>query len=150
MEYEDENYSYDSVYEESEIDSYESTKRPMKGIYRNVHSEYKKMDMGYFKYRLINDAGQYSTAESYFTHMVPGNSIRNAVNGDRMHEYKVGSLHEHLFFKVCDARSMNLDGPMTFYYLSPEQYERHLNVTVPVCVKEKWLENNLKIRKISV
>jgi hypothetical protein len=144
MEYDDENYSYDSVCEESEVDSFESARRPLKAIYRNVHSEYKQLDTGYFKYRWTNESRQQCSAQSYFTHMVPGNSIRNAVNGDRMHEYKVGSLNEHLFFKVCDARHMHVDGPMTFYYLSPEQYERHLNVTVPVSVKEKWMQNKVK------
>lgn len=145
MEYEDEmSYTNVELAEEMETESIFSTNRqrqPDTNILR------KKLDNGYYRYHLLNESGQKCVAETYFTDMVPGNPIRNAINGDRMYEYKVGSPYESLFFKVCDACGFHSSGPMTFYYNSPEQYERHLNIELPFYVKEKWIEENMYARK---
>jgi hypothetical protein len=83
----------------------------------------------------------------YSTSMTPGLPIRDAVTGARQPEYRVGSLNEHLFFKVGYATCEfgNDDGVVAFYD-NPEQYERHNHCTISMDIKKKWTEKCMEIR----
>ena len=66
----------------------------------------------------------------------PVNStITHAVSGSKQTGFLVGSVYEDLFFKVVIATN-NI--PLTLFYYSPEEYERHQHVTLSVDIKEKW------------
>ena len=76
-----------------------------------------------------------------------GQNIRNAVTGSYYNE-RVGTLEEKKFFKVSGKSTfkMNSEGVVldegynmsSFYYDSPEQYEEHRNVVLPLSLKDKW------------
>lgn len=67
-----------------------------------------------------------------------GTYIYSAVSGYRT-TYKVGSLDEDLFFSVIDSRAHDtIKEPITFYFDSPEQFERLMNCSIPQSDKEKW------------
>jgi hypothetical protein len=64
--------------------------------------------------------------------------IRDAVTG-RYTQHLVGSADEDLYFTVIEAGGLSGKGRNhTFFYDSPEQYEREHNVVVNERIKEKW------------
>ena len=94
-------------------------------------------------YVLLKDAKKKrNRIEGYFSSNIPGAPIRNCVSGycetDYMGKtkYAVGSIWEDLFFKVIDVTSP--EGSMTFFYDSPEQYERHMDIKLNDKVIKKW------------
>lgn len=83
--------------------------------------------------------------EYYYTKIVPGALIRNAVTGGYEYGYRVGSSDENLFFKVIRASGYDGDrDPHMLFYNSPEQYERHFMTTISQDEKERWKLKNLK------
>ena len=76
-----------------------------------------------------------------------GQHIRNAVTGS-YYEERVGTIEEKKFFKVAGKSvfKMNSGGVIldegyhmsSFYYDSPEQYEKHKNVVLPLALKDSW------------
>lgn len=65
-----------------------------------------------------------------------GKYIRSATTGYKT-IYKVGSLDENLFFSVIDSRAINGNKePITFYFDSPEQFQRVMGVNLNS--SEKW------------
>ena len=80
----------------------------------------------------------------------PGTPIRNAVTGEYYFGHKVGSKHEHLYFKVglntgeTGPKSKSQLGPETptMFFSSPSEYEKHMlnSVKVDDNVSEKWKE----------
>jgi len=73
-----------------------------------------------------------------------GSNIRDAVSGQYYPE-KVGSTGEDLFFKVglSTGERKSKNGSSTFFFLSPEQYERHMYATVSQEVKDTWLDKKM-------
>ncbi len=73
-----------------------------------------------------------------------GAYIRDAETG-RITSLKVGSVHQQRFWKVIDVsvffrakgRSKLQDAP-TYFYTSPEAYEKVQRVTVNADLKQKW------------
>jgi hypothetical protein len=65
-----------------------------------------------------------------------GNRMRDPISGTRMMD-RVGSKSEYNYFKVriCGIKSKT---PVTLFYDSPEQYERHHKCVVCSVIKEKW------------
>jgi hypothetical protein len=79
------------------------------------------------------------TVELYDTTLTPGSVIRDAVTGSRMNKCRVGSRDEHFFFKTRLAiNGVGLFDNNTFYFDSPEQFERVLFIPVSQEIKEKW------------
>lgn len=65
--------------------------------------------------------------------------------------HKVGSRYEDLYFSVIDARgSLKLDYPLTYFFNSPEQYEKLMQgkVCISTETKNKWHKRQLKYRKL--
>ena len=76
-----------------------------------------------------------------------GASIRHAISGAFFKEHKIGSKWEDLYFK---ARLSMLPKPVTVFYDSPEQCERHQRSTISSDVKEKWLKKNMEARELEL
>jgi hypothetical protein len=75
--------------------------------------------------------------EYYITKYYPGIIIRDAVTGN-YEKAKVGRLDEDLYFKVKISNGNDSDGHL--YYNSPEEYERHWHTSLPLAIKQTWLE----------
>lgn len=151
-------YDVDSYDEELEIQYYnnkfrsieddESTLDSNKKKHRKMIDEAKKADKGYNKItRVVNNKKQ--NIEVYSTNNTPGTYIRNAVTGCRFREYKVGSLHEHLFFKVSMVTGEMNKYSSTLFFDNPEQYERHMKIDAPQELKEKWEQKSTEIRNMN-
>jgi len=69
---------------------------------------------------------------------VPGAPIKSAADGIVYTSITVGSFAENLFFKVCNTTSK--DGVKSYYYTSPEEYERHTLNTINDDIKKAWSE----------
>jgi len=107
----------------------------------------KKSDKDYYSTYLTVDEKKVKI-EMYSTNQTPGYLIRDAITGARM-PYKVGSKDEYLFFKVRASHMSNGEDLVTFYYSSPEEYEKHQYTTISQEVKENW-EYNRSIRKLEI
>ena len=120
-----------------------------------MNSQIKNLDSGYIKFkhtRLVDD-GKSTTIniEVYETKNYPGIHIRNAITGISM-QYKLGTSAENLFFKVtnaCGKRSSD-KGPITLFFDSPEQYERHMFGSVDKHEKEQWASKYKKAAKLYI
>jgi hypothetical protein len=106
----------------------------------------KPMDKNYHKitleHKIItkkNGKQKPDTVELYDTNLTPGGVIRDAVTGSRMTKCRVGSRDENFFFKtrLC-INGAGLFDNNTFYFDSPEQFERVLFIPVAQDIKEKW------------
>ena len=104
----------------------------------------KSHDRGYsFVYRMVErkNGTRKNTKIDIYASGEFGTNIRDAVTGS-YHSEKVGSYAEHLFFKVGlstgECRTKN--GSSTLFFLSPEQYEKHLLTSVSQETKDDWSE----------
>lgn len=118
----------------------------------NVHhqrmliKEMKLNDPGYYKFKQCVN-GEKKTVEVYSTSMLRNALIRHAVSGSKYNHHS-GSKYEDLYFSVMDvgliSNKSNKDDPRKLYYNSPEEFERHQNVTVSENLKEDWRIRNIK------
>lgn len=76
--------------------------------------------------------------ELYSTKNTPGHLIRDATSGSRIADCKVGSAKEEMFFKVKIATGEVGSESLTFFFNSPEHYERHMKGTISQPAKEAW------------
>uniref|UniRef100_A0A6C0JHI3 Uncharacterized protein n=1 Tax=viral metagenome TaxID=1070528 RepID=A0A6C0JHI3_9ZZZZ len=112
---------------------------------RKQYEELKQIDKGYHKIK-IGDRFDKSQIELYSTGDAPGTLVRDAVTGSRYKEFRVGTLYEHLFYKaklVCGVKSTE---SVTFFFDSPEQFERVLKTTVSQLAKERWTNKCAEIK----
>ena len=73
-----------------------------------------------------------------------GQYIVNALTGET-HPYKVGSKEELLFWRVIIPYTKdNINDSIKLFYNSPQEYEFHRNMSVPVENKIYWLRKNKK------
>jgi hypothetical protein len=116
---------------------------------RKLRQEMKKADKGFNSVkRVINYKP--TDIEFYTTKNSPGNMIRDAITGNRYNEYRVGSISEHLFFKVkISTGELDYDAGVLFFD-SPEQYEKHFKNIYIVSRerKEYWTNKCARFRKI--
>jgi hypothetical protein len=141
--------SDDDVMEAESVKS-ESTISSDKKKRRKIMEKYKQQTTGYV---LLKDAKKKKNRiEGYYSSNVPGAPIRNSVSGycetDYMGKTKfsVGSTWEDLFFKVMDTTSK--EGALTFFYDSPEQYERHMAVKLNDNIIKKWYMKHENAKKM--
>lgn len=125
------------------------------------HNDYIEYEPGhYVVFRTINH--KRVPVEIYMTKNQPGFLIRNAISGIRDTKYRVGKLDECLFFKVklsdiAFGRELlkgrdrmhpscrgQYDSYGVLFYDSPEEFERHFNLTLDQGLKEKWAERKLQ------
>jgi len=69
---------------------------------------------------------------------VTGAAIKSAADGIVYTTIPVGSFGENLFFKVRNTTSK--DGVKSYFYSSPEEYERHTLNTITDDIKKTWSE----------
>lgn len=113
---------------------------------KTMFEDLKKIDKGYHKVN-INDGRKKAAIEFYSTVMIPGAPIRDAITGAKFGNFLVGSIDEYQFFKVCYAGiGCNADASILFF-VSPEQYEKHMLTTVDVATKSKWVDKSMEVRK---
>jgi len=65
-------------------------------------------------------------------------NIVDSLTGEKQKEM-VGSFDENLYFKVVDSTGY-IEKYRTFFFKSPEEFERLTQHVVPGIVKEKWAE----------
>ena len=112
----------------------------------------KSLDKGYHKIK-NNNVGfdQKNNKNKYiefYTSGEVGKRIRNAITGIRYNE-KVGSAEEDLFFKTKIASNSLASNAGSLFYDSPEQFEKHMFVTLDSDIKEKWYSKNIEARRAS-
>uniref|UniRef100_A0A6C0I3I3 Uncharacterized protein n=1 Tax=viral metagenome TaxID=1070528 RepID=A0A6C0I3I3_9ZZZZ len=73
----------------------------------------------------------------YSSSNTPGFTIKNAVTGTYC-EHKIGSLYEHLYYKIKLATGELGRESLSFFFDSPEQCERHMDSEIPQETKGKW------------
>ena len=129
MEYED---RYSPSYEEFEVQK--------RGV--DTVNDIKKLDRGYNEiYRKVEQTNGTVKNKKIIVYNSGdvGSNIRNAVTGIYANDL-VGSKCEDLYFVSSLATGESQKGPLTLYFDSPEQFERHFNTTVNENIKSKWLE----------
>ena len=115
-------------------------KNPIKRSRRNAGIDNTKSnDTGYHKV-IKRQSGMKLKIEIYSTSFIPGTMIRDAITGHRHYQYRVGSWHEDLFFKVKEVTGQVGKEAYTLFYDSPEQFERHMNTTISIEDKKKWTD----------
>jgi hypothetical protein len=110
--------------------------------YQNQQSALKKvqnLNRGYHKIMknvLVNNRNKKVELGVYGSgcHESP---IRNAETGE-YYKYNVGSMDEDLFFKTMISTGELSSGPITLFYDSPEQCERHQGILLDNLTKRRW------------
>ena len=70
----------------------------------------------------------------------PGSTIINAVTGQKYPGHIVGKFDEDLYYKVMLCNGVNGPNPVTLFYDSPSQYEKHFCREISQKTKEDWFE----------
>jgi len=79
------------------------------------------------------------TVQVYETNTTPQYRIRNAITGLHYPRYRVGTLDENRFFKVCWATGHEgRQSPFILFFSTPEDFEKHMLTTVSTEVKQEW------------
>lgn len=84
----------------------------------------------------------------YETSLTPNNRIRNAITG-LYTPFRVGTVAEDLFFKVCWA--MGSDGrrdPINLFFETPAEFEKHFLETLSDDVKQAWTRRCREVEKL--
>jgi hypothetical protein len=111
---------------------------------RKKHRKYvesaKNIDRGYHRLKRYVDYKK-TFIEIYSTPNQIGAMIRDAVTGSRYKEYRVGSYNEDRFFKIVIATGELGQNGGTFFFNSPEEYERHFKniYSIQPSDKVKWV-----------
>jgi hypothetical protein len=81
----------------------------------------------------------HATVQVYETNTTPGFRIRNAITGMYYPNYKVGSLDENRFYKVCWATGHEgRKEPLILFFAGPDEYEKHMFQTIDIQHKTEW------------
>ena len=100
------------------------------------------------KRRQKTKTGMISVDLEYFSSGSIDSVITSATTGMKYNEYRVGGKEEDLFFKVGVANGETKTGPVNLFYDSPEQFEKHQNVTLANEIKKKWYDKYQKAKLI--
>ena len=138
----------DSLYGPSSSDSQSITKKTRKEI-----EELKAADIGWRKIRIsvknkhnVNGRNLKKDIEYYSTGYNPGTFIRCPISGHRT-TFRVGTKDENMFYSVVMATGYNgQKTPDHLYYSSPDEYEKHWNITLNTEEKQRWYTKNLAER----
>lgn len=123
-----------------------SSIRPNRKGMRKLDDNYKKMDKDYQKINVKNGF-QNTDVEFYTTTATPGVAIRDALTGAKNLEHRVGSRNEDFYFKTNWSVGSDMKH---LFFDSPEQFERHMNVTLCESIKQKWMEKCVAARRMAL
>ena len=132
-----EEYEYDNVYCEGEIDDMSNISLKKNNAFTEIQQKNKK------KNKVVLGRDDYGNERCIFGSRGQGTYIHSATTGHRTN-YKVGSTDEKLFFSVIDTRACDKNKePLFFYFDSPEQVERVVgnhfkNFYISQKTKEEW------------
>lgn len=109
-------------------------------IFSSTKSDRKRIEKDKSEHTVIQRVKGESVPILFFTtKYTPGAIIRHAVSGQTNGSFIVGTLDEHLFFKVSLSVLLSQTSDSKhLYYDSPCEYESHFNTTVNQEVKDKW------------
>ena len=83
----------------------------------------------------------------YKTSTTPKFRIRNAITGMYYPKYRVGTLDENRFFKVCWSMGSVSEGeklgPLTLFFNDPEECEKHMLTRISAEQKADWRERQI-------
>lgn len=127
--------------DDTTISSYKKKQRKLWNSLNSVDKDYRKA------FRTIK--GKKTEIGMYSTSSTPGTMIRDAIHGKKCAPFRVGSRDEDLFFKVKLSTGDISRNSDTFYFDSPEQYERHLMDTISQPIKEAWTNKFILAQKVS-
>ena len=135
--------------EHSESDSDNMTLDSRMKRNKKLAEDLKMEDKGYCKVKRNSVYGNTHSKlvdiELYSGSDNPGAKIRDAVTGAKSSQYRIGTKDEYLFFKVCIATGeKSLRTNKTFFFDSPEHYERHMRCSVDTNIKSAWADRNVK------
>jgi hypothetical protein len=142
------NYIGEGYEEESTVtsSSYASTRSTTRARRKELDAA-KRLDPGYNKiYRMAPKmvdgeiVKKKVSIELYATILTPGKKIRSALGGSYHSNYLVGKTDEHIFFKACLATGECQRDSNTFFFDTPEQYERVCHITLPQHIKKEWYD----------
>jgi hypothetical protein len=91
--------------------------------------------------RIRLKTGRKSISIEYYSSGPINTTITHALSGVKEYGFLVGSSHEDLFFKVCTSTGKE---PLTLFYYSPEEFEKHQSTQLSDNVKNKWREKYQK------
>jgi len=143
----------DDVFDESDLSSYDDSESSIDTVMkeqRRIIKLYKKADPDYYTYKYIVEK-RVKKVELYSTQLGKNGYIRHAISGSRCPE-RPGTRQEDLYFTVKDVFSSNKTydsyGPRKLYYYSPEECERHLDITISQSIKEDWMIKNMLANRL--
>lgn len=120
----------------------ETTKGTVESLKAKHKNKAKKQDKGYEKkVKIVKD--KKIVIDTYHSNDTPGSLVRHAATGFWMNA-RVGSIEENLYFKVRDNTSKDT---RSLYYDSPEEYERHMFLTLSTEIKGRWTEKFAETQK---
>jgi hypothetical protein len=138
------NYGYDSDSDDDRTFMSNSTAGRKK---RKILSDLNKEDKYCFSLQRKNPYTGKNVRIRVFGSGDTGTSIRDAITGIRNFNHKVGSCYEDLYFKVgISTGEVGRNSP-SFFYDSPEQYERQHFTQLPESIKKEWRYKNLQAKR---
>lgn len=91
--------------------------------------------------RVNSKLGKKRVMIEYYSSGPINTTITHAISGVKQLGFLVGSSNEDLFFKVTLTTNSL---PLTLFYYTPEEYERHQYATLSEELKTKWKQKYLK------
>ena len=116
------------------------------GHHSNKHKIYEKLAVSsnYLQLTIniqhLNKRGYKTVKVGCYMAGSPGTTIINAVTGQKYPGHFVGKFEEDLYFKVMLCSGENGPNPVTLFYDSPAQYEKHFYREISQKTKEDWFE----------
>jgi len=136
-------YENESLSDNSDdfIEVSKKTKKTKGVITKNEDKDY------HYIRRKIN--GRMVNIDLYETKTTPGTYIRDAITGAKNYQCKVGSSDENNFFKVkITTDDESIQDAHTFFFNTPESYERHTGAILSQSTKNAWIEKNTGLKII--
>ena len=129
-------YEYEQEYNDMEEDmSFQSNRQKENNALTDATND----KLCYKANRFSVDAGKNKQVMLFASGAI-GTTIRNAVSGERYIGHRVGTRNEDLYFKAMICTGEFGPDPVTLFYDSPEQYERHMLTTVDRQVKTLFMQ----------
>jgi hypothetical protein len=129
-----------SVDDSMSMDTEEIERKKITELYRRTDPDY----YSYKKYEKDLDGNTHFQRVRLYS-SPPIGKIRNAPTGIR-EEHRVGTAHEDLYFRVKDVslftKTDTNKEPRKLFYRNPEEFERHLDITLPMSIKNAWHEKH--------
>ena len=112
---------------------------------KNMMAQIRSIDKGFHRLKRDYDTpnGKKTMNTIIYSSGDIGSNIRNAITGQHYVD-KVGSINESNYFKIIISTGEIKGDRRTFFFISPEDYERHMHITLNTNVKEQWNRNRNK------